>query len=313
MASERSSPCRPAERMRAVSRSGRDLSDTQFALAVGVPVVVFLVLVVIYPLGYAVWMSFHRIVLFGGYHSVFVGLKNFSDALHDGDFWLSAWVTIRFTVETVVLTMLLGLGLALMLNRPIWGGGLVRTLVFLPWCLSAFAAGLMFAYMARGQTGLGTSIAYALGIPRSVDFMTSALVIEVLALGAAWTMAPLVAFFLLANLETIPKSLYDLAALDQLSRLETFRFVTLPPLRYTLFVFTSIITVLTMKLFDFIFVMTGGGPGRASETLTYLVYKVSFRDLDLGYGAAISLYLLFLIIGATLLLYVAWGRRASRW
>ena len=313
MASERSSPFRPEERVRAFSRSGRDLSDTQFALAVGVPVVVFLVLVVIYPLGYAVWMSFHRIVLFGGYHSVFVGLKNFGDALRDGDFWLSAWVTMRFTVETVVLTMLIGLGLALMLNRPMWGGGLVRTLVFLPWCLSAFAAGLMFAYMARGQTGLGTSIAYALGIPRSVDFMTSALVIEVLALGAAWTMAPLVAFFLLANLETIPKRLYDLAALDQLSRLETFRFVTLPPLRYTLFVFTSIIIVLTMKLFDFIFVMTRGGPGRASETLTYLVYKVSFRNLDLGYGAAISLYLLFLIIGATLLLYFAWGRRASRW
>ena len=77
MASERSSPFRPAERVRAFSRSGRDLSDTQFALAMGVPVVVFLVLVVIYPLGYAVWMSFHRIMLFGGYHSVFVGLKNF--------------------------------------------------------------------------------------------------------------------------------------------------------------------------------------------------------------------------------------------
>jgi multiple sugar transport system permease protein len=312
MASERSSPFRPAERMGAFSRSGRDLSDTQFALAVGVPVFVFLVLVVIYPLGYAVWMSFQKIVLFGGYHSVFVGFRNFGNALRDSDFWLSIWVTIRFTAETAVLTMMIGLGLALMLNRPIWGGGLVRTLVFLPWCLSLFAAGLMFAYMGRGQTGLGTSIAYALGMSRSVDFMTSALVIEVLALGAAWTMAPLVAFFLLANLETIPQRLYDLAALDRLSRLETFRFVTLPPLRYTLFVLTSIVIVMTMKMFDFIFVMTGGGPGRASETLTYLVYKVSFRNLDLGYGAALSLYLLFLIIGATLLLYLAWGRRVSR-
>jgi multiple sugar transport system permease protein len=194
-----------------------------------------------------------------------------------------------------------------------WGGGLIRTLVFLPWCLSLFAAGLMFAYMARGQTGLGTSIAYALGISRSVDLMTSSLVIEVLAVGAAWTMAPLVAFFLLANLKTIPKRLYDLAALDQLSVIDTFRNVTLPPLRYTLFVFTSIVTVLTMKLFDFVFVMTGGGPGQTSETLTYLIYKISFRNLDLGYGAAISFYLLFLIIGLTLLLYLAWGRRESRW
>jgi ABC-type sugar transport system permease subunit len=68
-----------------------------------------------------------------------------------------------------------------------------------------------------------------------------------------------------------------------------------------------------MKLFDFMFVMTGGGPGRATETLTYLIYKLSFRNLDLGYGAAISLYLLFLIVGTTLLLYFAWGRRESRW
>jgi multiple sugar transport system permease protein len=312
MASERFSPFRPAGRVRTFRRSGRDMSDTQFALAVAVPVLIFLILVVIYPLGYAVWMSFQRIVLFGGYHTVFIGLKNFADALDDGEFWWSAWVTVRFTTETVALTMLIGLGLALLLNRPMRGGGLVRTLVFLPWCLPLFAAGLMFAHVARGQTGLGTSIAYALGIPVSVDLMTSALVIEVLAVGAAWTMAPLVAFFLLANLETIPKRLYDLAALDQLSGLETFKFVTLPPLRYTLFVFTSIVTVLTMKLFDFIFVMTGGGPGQSTATLTYLLYKVSFRNLNLGYGAALSLYLLFLIIGATLLLYLAWGRRESR-
>jgi len=289
------------------------MSDTQFALAIGVPVLVFLVVVVIYPLGYAVWMSLHRIVLFGGYRSVFVGLHNFRTALRDGDFWWSSWVTIRFTVETVVLTMLIGLGLALMLNRSIWGGGVVRTLVFLPWCLSLFAAGLMFAYIGRGQTGLGTSIVYALGSSRSVDLMTSALVIEVLAVGAAWTMAPLVAFFLLANLKTIPRRLYDLAALDQLSALETFWYVSLPPLRYTLFVFTSVIAVLTMKIFDFVFVMTGGGPGQASETLTYLIYKVSFRNLDLGYGAAMSFYLLFLIIGSTFLLYLLWGRRESRW
>jgi multiple sugar transport system permease protein len=297
---------------RALQYPRRELSDTQFALAIGVPVLVFLVLVVIYPLGYAIWMSVHRIVFFGGYHSVFVGANNFTKALSSGDFWWAAWVTVRFTAETVVLTMIIGLGLALMLNRPIWGGGLVRTVVFLPWCLSLFAAGLMFAYMARGQTGLGTSIAFALGSTRPVDLMTSTLVIEVLAVGAAWTMAPLVAFFLLANLKTIPARLYDLAAVDRLSTLETFGHVTLPPLRYTLFVFTSIITVLTMKLFDFVFVVTGGGPGQASETLTYQIYKVSFRDLDLGYGAAISFCLLFLIIATTLLLYFLWGRRESR-
>lgn len=288
------------------------MSDTAFALAIGLPVFVFLVVVVAYPLGYAIWMSLHKIIFFGGYRSSFIGLANFARVLGSGDFWWSTWVTIRLSAEAVALTMLIGLGLALMLNRRFPAAGLVRTLVFLPWCVSLYGAGLMFAYMARGQTGLGTSIAYALGSDLSVDLMTRDVVIEVLAVGAAWTMAPLVAFFLLANLKTIPRRLYDLAALDRLTAFETFWHVTLPPLRYTLFVFTSIVTVLSMKLFDFVFVMTGGGPGTTSATLTYQVYKSSFKNLDLGYGAAMSFYLLFLILGSTFLLYAVWGRRETR-
>ena len=311
MASEEILPLKRAEEAVSPGRRRRALSDTEFAFAFGVPVLVFLVLVVAYPLGYAVWMSLHRIMFFGGYRSVFVGLQNFERVLTDAGFWWSSWVTVRLTAETVVLTMLIGLGLALLLNRTRAARGLTRTVIFLPWCVSTYGAGLMFAYLARGQTGLGTSIAYALGDSRSVDLMTSGLVIEVLAIGAAWTMAPLVAFFLLANLKTIPQRLYDLAALDQLSSFETFWHVTLPPLRYTLFVFASIVTVLTMKLFDFVFVMTGGGPGTASATLTYEIYKISFENLDLGYGAAMSFYLLFIILASTLLLYLVWGRREA--
>jgi multiple sugar transport system permease protein len=311
MASDHAPPSAAAGAVAPAGKRG-ELSDTQFALTIGIPVFIFLVLVVAYPLGYAVYMSLHKIIFFGGYRSKFVGLANFQRVLGDGEFWWSTWVSIRLTAETVVLTMIIGLSLALMLNRRIAAGGLVRTLVFLPWCVSLYGAGLMFAYLARGQTGLGTSIAYALGSSLSVDLMTQNIVIEVLAVGAAWTMAPLVAFFLLANLKTIPTRLYDLAALDQLSPLETFWNVTLPPLRYTLFVFTSIVTVLSMKLFDFIFVMTGGGPGTASATLTYQVYKISFKNLDLGYGAAMSFYLLFLILASTFLLYLVWGRRETR-
>lgn len=311
MASERTLPLRPIGAPAPAGRRRRQLSDTQFAFAFGVPVFVFLVLVIAYPLGYAVWMSLHHIMFFGGYRSTFVGLRNFEHVLGDAGFWWSTWVTVRLTAETTVLTMLIGLAIALLLNRPIAGGGLLRTLVFLPWCVSTYGAGLMFAYLARGQTGLGTSIAYALGYAHPVDMMTSGLVIEVLAVGAAWSMAPLVAFFLLANMKTIPKRLYDLAALDRLSAFETFWHVTLPPLRYTLFVFASIVVVLTMKLFDYIFVMTGGGPGTTSATLTYELYKISFQNLDLGYGAAMSFYLLFLIIATTFLLYVVWGRRET--
>jgi multiple sugar transport system permease protein len=295
-----------------VARRSGELSSFQFALLMALPVLVFLVLVVAYPLGYALWMSLHQIVFFGGYRANFVGLENFLEVLGDDDCWWSAWVSARFTIESVVLAMAIGLGLALVLNRPLRAAGLVRTLIILPWCVSLYGAGIMFSYLAKGQTGIGTAVAAAFGASGAVSFVNRDWVIEVLALGNAWNMAPLVAVFLLANLKTIPSRLYDLAAVDRLSAFETFRYVTLPPLRFTLFVFTCITTVLSLKLFDFIFVLSGGGPGTASATLTYQIYKISFKDLDLGYGAAMSFLLLAMIVGSTFLLYLVWGRREVR-
>jgi multiple sugar transport system permease protein len=135
---------------------------------------------------------------------------------------------------------------------------------------------------------------------------------EYLAMGAAWNMAPLVAFFLLANMLTTPKRLYDLAKIDRMSAFETFWYVTFPPLRFTLFVFTCITAVLAMKTFDYIWTETQGGPGSASGVLTYVLYKTSFVDLDLGYGAAMSFFLLAVILGSTGFLYLLWGRKEER-
>ncbi len=290
----------------------REMSDTRFAFMIGLPVLAFLVIVVAYPLGYSIYMSLHQIVFFGGYRATFVGLKNFIDVWSDKTFINAIWVTFRFTVESVVLTMVLGLLLASIMNQRIAMAGVVRTLLFLPWCVSSYAAGLMFGQLVKGQTGIFTTIAFAFGGNQGVDLMSRATVIEVLAVANAWLMAPLVAFFILANMKTIPKRLYDLAAIDRLTSWETFRYVTLPPLQFSLFVFSSITTVLSMKMFDMILVMTGGGPGTASSTLTYQIYKRSFKDLNLGYGAAMSFYLLFFILGSTFLIYLFWGRRVSR-
>ena len=290
-------------------RRPRELSDGQFAALLGLPVIALLAAIVAYPLGYSVWLSFHRILFFGGYRAKYVGLQNFQHLLADRAILWSAWITLRFTAETVVLTMGIGLAIGLLLNHPMRFGGLIRTLVFLPWCVSLYACGLMFSYMAKGQTGILTSILSDVGSPSVPDLMTTRTIIEVLAVGSAWTMAPLVGFFILANLKTIPRRLYDLAATDRLSPFATFYHVTLPPLRFTLFVFTSIVTVLTMKIFDFILILSGGGPGDSSQTLTYEIYKISFKNLDLGYGAAVSFLLLFLILGVTFLLYLVWGRR----
>ncbi|MCG8592911.1 MAG: sugar ABC transporter permease [Kiloniellales bacterium] len=286
-----------------------ELTNLQFALLLAVPVLLFLVLVVAYPLGYAVWMSLHRIGFFGGYRATFVGLENYRAVLLSPDFWDAMLVTVLFTVKSVVLTVAIGLGLALALVRSFPFRDLVRAIVILPWSVSLYGTGIIFLNASQGQTGLASALSYAFGFDRPVNFINEAWVIEVLAVANAWNLAPLVAVFLIANISTIPRRLYDLASIDRLSALERFLYVTLPPIRFTLFVFTTIATVLSMKLLDLIFVLSRGGPGTSSTTLTFLIYKESFQNLDLGYGAAMSFYLLAAILGSTFLLYFVWGRR----
>lgn len=285
-----------------------ELSNFQFAVLLTFPVIIFLLTMIIYPLGYSVWVSLHQVSFFGGFRATYVGLDNFVEAWKSPNFWNGVIVSLRFTIESVILTILIGLGIALTLSRDFRGKQLVRVLAILPWAVSLYAAGVMFKYLWRGRMGILTAISYALGFDTVISPLDRA-VVEMLALGNAWILAPLVAFFLLANIETIPSRLYDLAEIDRLNSFQKFTHVTLPYLRYTLFVFTCIIAVLSLKVFDYIFVQTGGGPGISSSTLTYEIYKESFKNLNLGYGAALSFYLLFIILVFTLLLFVIWGRK----
>ena len=296
----------PAARRRA------EISNLQFALIVTVPVLCFLVLVVAYPLIYALWISFLTVNFFGGYSADFVGLDNYKTVLTDASFWRSLWTSTHFTIESVIATLVVGLALALILRGLEGRWKWLRAIIILPWAVSPYGAGILFAYLGRGQTGIGTAVAAAFGSAQTVNFIAANGVIEYLAVGAAWNMAPLLAFFLLANMTTIPQRLYDLAAIDRMNSLEVFLHVTLPPLRFTLFVFTCITTVLSLKAFDYIYTMTQGGPGSASSVLTYQLYKISFINLDVGYGAAMSFFLLAFILLATFLIYLAWGRREER-
>jgi multiple sugar transport system permease protein len=289
-----------------------EISNLSFALLISVPVLIFLLIVVAYPLAYAFYLSFNEIRFFGGYSAEWVGFKNYAAVIYDSTFWSSLGRTFRFTIETVILTIGVGLALALILRNLPYTWRWLRALIILPWAVSPYGAGIFFAYLGRGQTGIGTSVAAIFGSSQTVNLISAGYVIEYLAVGAAWNMAPLVAFFLLANMLTTPPRLYDLAKIDQMSRLETFWHVTLPPLRFTIFVFSCITTVLAMKTFDYIFTETQGGPGSASTVLTYTLYKISFINLDLGYGAAMSFFLLAVILGSTGLLYALWGRKEER-
>ena len=291
------------------------LTNRQFVLLLALPVLAFLIIVMAYPMGYAVWLSFQKVSFFGGFKTRFVGLENYHAVLESPDFWWSLKVTIHFVSVSVVLAMLIGLGFALLMQRLQRGQAILGTIIILPWSISLYGAGVMWQYLSRGQTGVASSVINAItgqtaaGTPVEYTLISSSQIVNLLALGNAWNLAPLVAFFLLANLKTIPLCLYDLAKIDKLNVWQRFVNVTLPPLHYTIFVFTSIILILSMKLLDFIFVMSAGGPGDASAVLTYRLFDLAFRQSNYGYSAAMSFYLLAFIIMAALLLFFFWGRR----
>lgn len=295
--------------------SGRELSNRQFAALLSLPVVLFLVLVMAYPMGYAVWLSLQEVSFFGGFRTEFVGVRNYVEVLYSEEFWRSVVITVRFVVLSVVFSITIGLGLALLLDRVTAWRAALSTVIILPWSVSLYGAGVMWQYLSRGQTGVATSaLNRVMGrdSPETAieySLISSRHIVDLLALGNAWNLAPLVAFFLLASLQTIPSRLHDLATLDRLSAWDRFVHVTLPPLRYSLFVFTTITLILSMKLLDFIYVMSAGGPGDASATLSFRLFELAFRQSNYGYSAAMSFYLLILIVGCALALLLFWGRK----
>jgi len=305
---------------RAISARFREISNLQFAVLLSVPVMVFLLAVILYPLCYSLWISFRRVDLTAGFHTMYVGLRNYATILRTDEFWKSMLVSLRFMADSTVLTMLLGLVFAISLARLTtlirtrWTRALVRSLIILPWAISSYGGGIILKYLWRGYSGFPSAIAaHLFGIHQSLDLYSNAkTVIEILAIGQAWRYAPLVAFFLLANIEVIPSRLYDMASIDHLRGLGKFYYVTLPYLRYTLFVFTSIMIVFSLKEYESIYLQTGGGPGIASAVLTYQIYKFSFINFNLGYGSAMSFYLLILMLAITLALFFAWGRKEGK-
>ena len=293
----------------------KELSPQHFALLLSLPVIVFMVMIVAYPFGYAFWLSFREVSLFGGFSTEYVGIENYVDIAGNASFQRALGISLRFTAFSVVFAILIGLGLALIMNRLDRGRALFGTLIILPWSVSLYGTGIMWQYLVRGQTGFSSSIVnFVLGNTDSqtaieISLLRKEWIVELIALANAWNLAPLVAFFVFASLKTIPRRLYDLARIDKLSAWQTFRNVTLPPLQYTLFVFASIVLILSIKLLDLIFVVAQGGPGGSSTTLSYLIYELAFRRTSYGYSAAMSFYLLVLTIFLALSLYFLWGRR----
>jgi multiple sugar transport system permease protein len=238
----------------------------------------------------------------------FVFLENYRALAADPAFWSAIRFSFLFILVSVPLQLLLGLGMALTLNEPIPMRGLVRACVLIPWAIPAAVTGRVFQLIYNYSYGAAN---YLLGLVQitqePVNWLGTSLSAFLAVVAAdTWQTTPFAAIILLAGLAAIPEDLYAQAKVDQAGLLRRFRSITLPLLKPVLIVTLLFRTIQALRIFDIIFVLTGGGPGGATESLSMLAYR-HFAAGDFGYGSAASVVLFFIALG-TSILYVRVGR-----
>ncbi len=263
------------------------------------PAVVLLSLVTIYPLVSVLYLSFQRRLLIFDIKK-FIGLDNYRFLLTDDRFWNAFGNTVYFTVVSVSLELLLGLSVALLLNRSFRFKGLVTAMVLVPWAVPTVVSARMWEWIYNSDFGilnyfLGVKINW-LGSPFWA--MNAAIVMDV------WKTTPFVVILLVAGLKVIPRELYQAARIDGAGDWQLFRRITLPLLLPVVLVALIFRTLDAFRIFDAVYVLTGGGPANTTETLSIYAYKVLFQTLQFGYGSTLSV-IVFLCTGAITVAYLA--------
>lgn len=219
----------------------------------------------------------------------FTGGKQFAAVLTDSRVHQTLGVTLFFTVLSVGFELILGLALALIMNKAMRGKGLIRTLSLIPWAIPTSVAALIWAYMYDGSSGIVAIMlekAHVLG--SSTDLlMSSGAALGAVIMADVWKTTPYMALLLLAGLQTISASLYEAAEVDGASKLKQFWHITLPMLKPSILIALLFRTLDAFRVFDLIYVLTGGGPGGSTESISLYAYKTMFAQTKFGYGAAI--------------------------
>lgn len=254
-----------------------------------IPALLILSIVFVYPIGRAFWQSLFTQNLGTELEPVFSGLQNFARMTQDGRFWQSLWNSIVFTGVSVILELILGMGIALVLNQSFYGRGIVRTIAILPWALPTALIALAWTWIFNNQYGIVNDILLRLGlINASINWLgnpTLAMISVIIA--DVWKTTPFISILLLAGLQSIPTDLYEAHAIDGASSWQSFHQVTLPLLVPQIVIALVFRFAQAFGSFDLIAVMTGGGPGGATEMVSLYIYTTVMRYLDFGYGAAL--------------------------
>ncbi|HZB91060.1 MAG TPA: sugar ABC transporter permease [Stellaceae bacterium] len=262
------------------------------------PALVFTFALVVFPIGYTLWLSLNDYQF--GHAPHFNFAANYAALLHDDVFWTGLFATFALYFLSLALQLPLGTYVGLLLNQRLGGQTLVRTILMSPFMMPAVVVGMMWLVILDPSLGAANYLLGLLGLPPSQWLASPGLVIPVVAMIDTWQWTPFVALIVLGGLQALPAEPFEAAYIDGATSRQAFFYVTLPLLRPTLMTAAILRSVDLLRFFDIIYITTQGGPGNASTTLNIYAYRRGFEFFDIGYASAIMIALMALVAGVVL-------------
>ena len=260
------------------------------------PAVIILFLIVIFPMVYSIGISLSEWNLMRGGNWKFVGLRNYYYTFfQDPDFYTSLKVTLEYVGVAVGLELLLGLGVALLLNRPLKKIGIMRTILVIPTTMTPVVVGIIWRLLYNPELGVLNYFLELFGFQKLNWLGDPNLALPSVIMADIWEWTPFMALILLAGLQSLPKEPFEASIVDGASYLQLFRYITFPLLLPTLIVALLLRVMDAFKTFDLIFVITGGGPAHYSETLNIYTYLQGFNFMKISYASTLAI-VMFVIL-----------------
>ncbi len=265
------------------------------------PAVIFVVVLMVFPVGYTFFLSFTNWTLTSGRPLEVVGLKSYLQVLKEPRFVQALGRTFYFTFASVIVEMLLGTTLALILHRNFVGKGLMKTLLLLPLVATPVAIGIVFNLFYDPTIGILNYVLSVLGLPQSGWVSDAKTVMPSLIIVDIWQWTPMITIIVLAGLAGLSTEPYESAMVDGANSRQVLFRITLPMLMPTILTAVILRAIDALKTYDIIYSMTRGGPGYTSENLNVLAFKYSFEYFRMGQSAVMLVFLFIIVMAFSLL------------
>ncbi|MDJ0959951.1 MAG: sugar ABC transporter permease [Acidimicrobiia bacterium] len=273
------------------------VSDRMYPYLLITPAMIVVGFFALYPLGYAVYLSLRHADLTTAMGiGEFLGLENYHFVLNDEFFWSAVRKTLIFSIGAVAIELTLGMAIALLLNGMRFLKGIARSLIILPIAVSPLAVGLIWRYMYHADFGIFNAIVSTFGIPEQNWLGDPGLAMASIIAFDVWQWTPFVALIFLAGLQSVPSQVYEAGAIDGASFWQSFRYISVPMLSRAI-IFVSLLRFIdAVRLYDSVFALTAGGPGTATEVLTFYIYRLGLRFFRVDLASTMSILFLYATI-----------------